>query len=129
MCNSQPSFPVASRQQVVERAEAFLTGHLGEAVSIAQLCRVSGVSERSLRNAFYELRGLSPKRCALRARLDGVRRALYQARGTRGAVTSIAMNHGFFELGRFARTYKAAFGESPSTTLRGQRKGRAARSH
>ena len=88
------------------------------------LCQVAGVSERSLRNAFYDVRGMSPKRCAVRARLAEVRRALSDASGTRGAVTAIATDYGFFELGRFASTYKAMFGESPSATLRGH--GRAA---
>ena len=84
-----------------------------------ELCRVAGVSERSLRNAFYDVRGMSPKRCAVRARLAEVRRALSDAGGARGAVTTIATDYGFFELGRFAGTYKSMFGESPSDTLRG----------
>jgi AraC family ethanolamine operon transcriptional activator len=105
---------------VVERAEAFLNERLGDSVSIAQLCRVAGVSERSLRNAFYDVRGMSPKRCAVRARLAEVRRALRHATVARGAVTTVATDHGFFELGRFASTYKAVFGESPSETLRGR---------
>ena len=111
--------PHASRQQVVERAEAFLVARIGESVSIADLCRVAGVSERSLRNAFYDVRGMSPKRCVVRARLAEVRRALSDADGARGAVTTIATDYGFFELGRFASTYKSMFGESPSDTLRG----------
>ena len=110
-----------SRRQVVERAEAFLTARIDEAVSIAQLCRVAGVSERSLRNAFYDVRGMSPKRWAVRTRLAEVHRALSDANGARGAVTTIATDYGFFELGRFASTYKAVFGESPSQTLRGRR--------
>jgi AraC family ethanolamine operon transcriptional activator len=105
---------------VVERAEAFLSARIGQSVSIANLCQVVGVSERSLRNAFYDVRGMSPKRCAVRARLVEVRRALSDAHGARGAVTTIATDYGFFELGRFARTYKDVFGESPSATLRGQ---------
>ena len=111
--------PPASRQQVVERAEAFLIARIGEAVSIGDLCRAAGVSERSLRNAFYDVRGMSPKRCVVRARLAEVRRALSDAGGARGAVTTIATDYGFFELGRFAGTYKSMFGESPSDTLRG----------
>ena len=116
----QPSSrPITSRRQAVERAEAFLSARLGESVSIAQLCRAAGVSERSLRNAFYDVRGMSPKRWAVRARLADVRRALSDANGMGGTVTTIATDHGFFELGRFASTYKAVFGESPSATLRG----------
>jgi AraC family ethanolamine operon transcriptional activator len=116
LCQHKPA--IASRRQVVERAEAFLNTRCGEAVSIAQLCQVAGVSERSLRNAFYDVRGMSPKRSAVRARLTEVRRALSDAGGTRGAVTVIATDHGFYELGRFARVYKQVFGESPSATLR-----------
>jgi len=108
-----------SRRQIVERAEAFLSAQVGEPVSIAQLCQVAAVSERSLRNAFYAVRGMSPKRCAVRTRLAEVRRALTVANGTRGAVTTIATDYGFFELGRFASIYKSTFGESPSETLRG----------
>jgi transcriptional regulator GlxA family with amidase domain len=103
---------------MVERAEAFMSARMGEPVSIRQLCRVVGVSERTLRNAVYHVRGLSPKRCAMRSRLAEVRRALTVAHGIRGAVTTIATDYGFFELGRFASAYKAAFGESPSATLR-----------
>ena len=109
--------PVSSRRQVVERAEAFLNAHVGEPISIAALSRAAGVSERSLRNAFYDVRGMSPKRSVVRTRLAQVRRALSDAQGTRGAVTAIATDYGFFELGRFAGTYKAAFGETPSETL------------
>jgi AraC family ethanolamine operon transcriptional activator len=112
---------IASRRQVVDRAEALLRSRAGVGVSIAQLCHVAGVSERSLRNAFYDVRGMSPKRWAVRARLADVRRALGDANGTRGAVTTIATNYGFFELGRFASTYKSVFGETPSETLRGGR--------
>ena len=112
---------IASRRQVVDRAEALLRSRVGVGVSIAQLCRVAGVSERSLRNAFYDVRGMSPKRWAVRARLAEVRRALGDANGSRGAVTIIATEYGFFELGRFASTYKSVFGETPSETLRGGR--------
>ena len=112
--------PLPSRREIVERVEAFLRSRVGEPVSIAVLCRVAGVSERSLRNAFYAVRGMGPKRSEVQTRLMQVRRALSLANGARGAVTTIATDHGFFELGRFASTYKAVFGESPSATLRGR---------
>jgi AraC family ethanolamine operon transcriptional activator len=107
-----------TRRKVVERVEAFLHSHLAESLPLAQLCDVAGVSERSLRNAFYDVRGMSPKRFVLKERLNEVRRALRDADATHGTVTTIATDYGFFELGRFAGTYKAVFGETPSETLR-----------
>ena len=61
---------------------------------------------------------MGPKRCLLAERLQGVRRALRDSDRTRSTVTSIATGYGFYELGRFAATYKEAFGEAPSETLR-----------
>ena len=107
-----------SRRQVVRQAEAFLNTHIDESVSCRQLCLAVGVSERSLRKAFQEVRGVSPKRWALHARLAVVRHALRHPEVEHATVTAIATDHGFFELGRFAGTYKAVFGETPSATLR-----------
>lgn len=102
---------------IVTRAETFARAHLSDAVGIGQLCQVTGVSERTLRNAFYRTRGSSPKRVLLRLRLDKVREALIG--GDRMAtVTSVATAFGFYDLGRFAGRYKAVFGEYPSDTLR-----------
>ena len=110
--------PLPSRRESSSGSKRSCAPALGEPVSIAVLCQVAGVSERSLRNAFYDVRGMSPKRSA-RARPAGRSAARAElANGARGAVTTIATDHGFFELGRFASTYKAVFGESPSATLR-----------
>ena len=115
--NSRP--PPASRQQVVERAEAYLRAHVSMRVPLARLCRHVGVSERGLRRAFYDVRGISPRRYMLAQRLDGVRRALHEADGRPITVTTVATDYGFNELGRFAGKYRQAFGEAPSETLRG----------
>ena len=73
---------IASRQDVVERAEAYVRTHVDAPVPLSRLCRIVGLSERSLRNAFYSVRGMSPKRCLLAERLQGVRQVLSDA-GTR----------------------------------------------
>lgn len=106
----------AHHHAVVETAEAFVRAHLSDQIQIAHLCRLTGVSERTLRNAFYAIHGLSPKQFLLRARLDEVRSALM--RRHTATVTTIATDCGFYELGRFAGQYKALFGEYPSDTLR-----------
>jgi AraC family ethanolamine operon transcriptional activator len=46
-----------------------------------------------------------------------VRRSLLQSRKGETTVATIAFEHGFYELGRFAACYASQFGESPSATL------------
>jgi AraC family transcriptional regulator, ethanolamine operon transcriptional activator len=107
-----------SRKTVVERVEAYAREHADDLVTVSTLCRLVGLSERGLRNAFYSVRGMSPKRCLLAERLRNVRRALSEEPKPI-TVTTIATRYGFYELGRFAKTYKQAFGEFPSQTLYG----------
>lgn len=102
----------------MERAEAYARAHAGAPVPVSTLCQIVGLSERGLRNAFYGVRGMGPKRCLLAGRLQLVRRALLGAPPKPGAVTGVALRYGFSELGRFAGSYKQAFGETPSETLR-----------
>jgi AraC-like DNA-binding protein len=107
-----------SRPQIVERVDAFLHEHIDEPISLARLCELTGVSERSLRNACHAICGTSPKRYLTRRRMEAVRRALVAADPSACTVTRIATDYGFFELGRFAAVYTRLFGERPSDTLR-----------
>jgi AraC-like DNA-binding protein len=109
----------AARREAVERTEAYIRTHADTAIPLSELCRIVGLSERSLRNAFYEVRGTAPKRCLQDERLLEARRALSTAVARQTTVTGVAMENGFFELGRFARVYRDMFGEAPSATLRG----------
>jgi AraC family ethanolamine operon transcriptional activator len=108
---------VGSRTRIVRCAEEFFRSHVGEGVSVAQLSTVAGVSERSLRNAFYDVYTTSPKRYMKLWQLHQVRRALRAGDAGVATVTEAATCHGFYELGRFAGAYKSLFGEAPSETL------------
>ena len=80
------------------------------------------VSERTLRDALNEVHGVSPQRYLLLRRIYEAHRALRE--GDRaGSVTDVALRFSFWELGRFAGHYRAAFGEPPSATLRAHRGG------
>jgi transcriptional regulator GlxA family with amidase domain len=106
----------AARRAVVERAEAYIRAHFDDPIPISRLCRVAGVSERGLRNAFYCVHGMSPKRWMLSERLLHTQIALRASR-VATTVTEVATGHGFYQLGRFAAIYKKTFGEAPSETL------------
>jgi AraC family transcriptional regulator, ethanolamine operon transcriptional activator len=58
--------------------------------------------------------GLSPHAYLKRRRLVLVRRALQSAHDGPVLVRSVALGHGFWHLGRFARDYAAMFREMPS---------------
>jgi AraC-like DNA-binding protein len=108
-----------SRPQIVSTLEDFLREHLDEPIYMTHLCDITGVSERSLRNACRAVCGESPKRFLTRRRMEAAHTALASATPGKMTVTRIATDHGFYELGRFAATYRSLFGEHPSETLRG----------
>ena len=110
---------MALRQQAVDRVLWHMRAHPEAPIRLSSLSRLVGLSERGLRNAFYAVRGMSPTRCMRTERLHQVRRALLASGTQPVTVTSVASEHGFYELGRFAGIYKKVFGEPPSATLRG----------
>lgn len=115
---TDPAAPASRRIAVVEQAESYVREHLDTRVPVSRLCRVVGLSERGLRNAFRRVRGMSPTQYMRSVRLRDVRRALRASEGRGATVTNVATSYGFYELGRFAAAYREAFGEVPSETLR-----------
>jgi transcriptional regulator GlxA family with amidase domain len=91
---------------------------VGEHLSVSDLCRAAGASERSLEYAFREVMGLTPVAYLIRLRLHRVRQGLLA--GTHGSttVTTEALKWDFWHFGEFSRAYKDCFGELPSDTLR-----------
>jgi AraC-like DNA-binding protein len=106
---------------VMARFEEGLSKRNGQKLNMATLCAEIGVPERSLRVCCAEFLGVSPARYSVLRRLNQARSALQHANPSLITVTEIARKHQFFELGRFAVMYRAAFGESPSTTLQRDR--------
>ena len=87
-------------------------------VTIPELCAEVGKSRRTLEYAFRESTGTSPARYFQLCRLREAFLELAAARQTEVDVTTVATNWGFFDLGRFARDFRASFGELPSETLK-----------
>jgi transcriptional regulator GlxA family with amidase domain len=109
--------PGGTRSDLVARAVKLLGDHVNEPVTMVELSRQTGVSERTLRAAFHDVLGLSPKQYAIGQRLRAAHEALCAADPATTTVTDIATTYGFFELGRFAGRYRVTFGEVPSQTL------------
>jgi AraC family ethanolamine operon transcriptional activator len=107
---------MTARDELVHRVDRYLIAAGTRPVHIAELCETLGVSRRTLHRAFVDVRGNPPITCLRRKRLDDVRGALLTA-DPGAKVSDIARAHGFFELGRFAASYRRTFGEKPSKTL------------
>lgn len=105
----------------VRLVEDWIDAHLTEPLGVEDLAAVADVSVRSLQLTFRRLRGCSPMQALMRRRLAFARRLLEHA-GPSANVTSVAMDLGFFNLGRFAVRYRQEFGEPPSVTLARQRR-------
>jgi AraC-like DNA-binding protein len=108
----------AGKRPIMRRFEQALEAHDGELVFLSDLCTEIGVSERTLQLHCQEQLGISPHRYLVLRRMNMARRALANACSTQTNVTTIAVEHGFGELGRFSVQYRRLFGESPSETLR-----------
>jgi AraC family ethanolamine operon transcriptional activator len=109
----------SNRERLVRRADDYMRSRLGEPLSLLDLCRELGVSERTLHYAFREVRGLSPMAYFKAGRLNAVRQELKAAAGDSATVREIAQRWGFWHTGEFAASYRRMFGELPSRTLNG----------
>lgn len=105
----------ASRAQV-ERAEAWIDAHLGDPIGVDEVAAATGVGIRSLQLSFRRVHDCTPREFITRRRLEVAHRMLLAA-DQASTVTAIALQLGFFELGRFSQRYREHFGESPSATL------------
>lgn len=111
--------PIAPRD--VKRAIAYMEAHLRSVLTVGDIVAASGVAGRTLFKHFRDHWGVTPMQHLRNARFGRVREALLQAEPEQ-SVTEIAMHWGFGHLGRFAMEYRRRFGESPSATLKRQRK-------
>jgi transcriptional regulator GlxA family with amidase domain len=105
-------------QAIIARLEELLAANTSRPLYLAEICAAVGTSERILRVSCHEHLGMGPLRYLWLRRMHLAHRALLIAAPKTTTVTEIALNHGFWELGRFSVEYRALFGESPSESLR-----------
>jgi len=117
---AQPAPPnglACNRMKVLRKAREFLAARAHSPVYLAELCAAAGVPERTLRDIFQKLLGVSPLKFLQLRRMRQARGVLQQATTHTQSVKAVALDCGFWELGRFSAEYKRLFGELPSATL------------
>jgi AraC-like DNA-binding protein len=116
--NAKGEVRLRTARRIVREAEEKLAG-MATTPGIGALCRALRVPRRTLERSFRETLNLSPSEYLRIRALNAVRRELLMAEARPGAIARIAIDNGFWHLGRFAGAYRALFGERPFDTLRG----------
>ncbi|MCB8874594.1 AraC family transcriptional regulator [Acidisoma silvae] len=102
--------------RIMQRFEQIAREAVDEPLSLADLCRLTGTSRRSLAAIVLERTGRSPA-AYLRWRRLWLAKEILSRPDDGMTVTEVAYRLGFWHLGRFAAAYAQAFGERPSRTL------------
>jgi AraC-like DNA-binding protein len=103
----------AAAPVTVRRAEEFMRSSAETPLTIGDIAKAAGCSERALQAAFQTFRSVSPMAALRRIRLELAHRDIMASDGS-NSVAAIANRYGFSNAGRFAGLYQLAFGEYPS---------------
>lgn len=109
-----PSFGPAALRRVVDAVEADPARDL----TLTDMARTAAVSVRTLQELYRRHLDTTPTEHLRRTRLARAHRQLRESDPSETTVSAVARRWGFVHIGRFARTYRARYGEPPSATLR-----------
>lgn len=101
----------------IRDAVNFMHANIDRPITMPMVAAAIGVSLRSLETGFNKFKETTPAAYLRCIRLRGARMDLLDP-SNRQSVKDICLKWGFFHLGRFSATYKAAYGENPSDTRR-----------
>lgn len=94
----------------------WMSAHFGDRITMSDMEKMSGLSERRLQYAFLGKHGCTPMQWLKSERLAWARRLLQGAQPG-ATVTTISHLCGFADSSAFTLAYKHKYGELPSTTL------------
>ena len=100
-------------------AIAFIEARAGDDIGLTDIAGAACVTARAVQIAFRRHLDTTPMAYLRRVRLDQAHEEL-RAAAPGATVTIIAARWGFASPSRFTVDYRAAYGELPSHTLRGQ---------
>jgi AraC family transcriptional regulator, ethanolamine operon transcriptional activator len=107
-----------TRQRLVESVHRWCDDRSASPLRLDTLCQEMEIPIWQLERAFHQTYGMPPQRLLTLHRLAKARRELLRQNS---GVTEVAMEHGFWHLGRFSLLYRDYFGENPSDTVRAGR--------
>jgi AraC-like DNA-binding protein len=103
--------------KIVERARAFILGHLSEPISVDEIAAAAFTSRRTLFRAFEDILNEAPHHYVRRLRLHRIRHDLASEAERACTIALVANQWGLSDLGRMSGWYRELFGERPSETI------------
>lgn len=109
----EPDYP-ASFEALLHYIDNFLT----QDISLEYMQNITCTSQRSLYTLFERYLQCSPKQYIKNRKLLKINEQIKNRSCNVQNISELAIEYGFYNLGRFARDYKDKFGELPSETLK-----------
>lgn len=103
------------RRGIYAGAREYIDGNLEHSIPISDICQHLGVSVSTLERVFKRTTGMPPRMYVQSRRMNKARHLLLK-HGNELTVAEAALQCGLAHFGRFARSYRAYFGELPSQT-------------
>ena len=97
--------------KVITEAVQLIEKQFGD-IKLSDIAEKSGVSERTLRNQFYQHIGCSPKEYI---QLVKLKRTIYQMRFSDDSLTDISYDSNYFDQAHFIHSFKQITGRTPKT--------------
>lgn len=94
------------------RAKDLAGAHYDEAIGVAEMAAVAGLSQTHFTRAFKQTFGVTPHGYLLTRRLE---RAAALLRNTDHSVADVCMEVGLTSVGSFTTSFKRMFGRTPTT--------------
>lgn len=108
---------LTGKPSYLNNIDGLLKENLSQPLKLNQLEKVLGISREQLYQDFHSYFGQSPVAYLRNLRFEETYKRLKNIKPWEN-VSSIAMDCGFQQLGRFSQEYKTRFGEFPSETLK-----------
>ncbi|HEX2887327.1 helix-turn-helix domain-containing protein [Vineibacter terrae] len=112
-----PPDRLRSARAIILEADARMDADPMSIPTIPRLCSALRVSRRTLERAFQDMLNMSPAHYLRVRALNATREQLLRSQPLPGMITRIAIDNGFWHMGRFSLSYRALFGERPIDTL------------
>ncbi len=110
--HSTINIPNSKQNKAVDKALEIIHNEEAELTPVGQLCKLVGVSERTLYNAFKNRFKASPNEYVKAIRLNKVKKELFTNENE--SISSLAGKYHFWHMGQFAKDFKNQFGVLPS---------------